>query len=391
MGFAPMRMFICKIASRCNLDCDYCYIYHHADQSWREQPARMSLETAAQLGLRIREHAQRHAIKAVDVVMHGGEPLLVGVEYLRQLCETIRNTAFPVAVDFKMQTNGVLLDEEVFNFCLEWDLAIGLSMDGPRRANDAHRFDHQKRSSFDAVERALALLSSEEGKRIWSGFLTVIDLKHDPLEVYSYLKSFAPRSIEFLLPLGHYDLRPPGKIGLKTTPYADWLLTIFHVWYRERPHTTKIRRFRDVIAMLGGASSSSEEWGLQPTDFAVIETNGSIEAVDTLKTTYPRANDLGLNLFENSFDDMFNAPTVIERQMGWSSLCNTCQGCELVKVCGGGYFPHRYSQDKGFQNPSVYCADLMKLIREIHSTVSDDLKKIRNAGSLDQTRQATGA
>ena len=167
-----------------------------------------------------------------------------------------------------MQTNGTLLDEEAFSFCLEWKLHIGLSMDGPRRANDAHRVDHQGQSSFDAVERAVKLLSSEVGQTIWSGFLAVIDLNTDPEETYSYFKSFNPRSIEFLFPLGHYDLRPPGKIGLKTTPYADWLLRIFHVWYRERPQTTKIRRFRDVIAMLAGARSSSEEWGLQPTDFA---------------------------------------------------------------------------------------------------------------------------
>jgi uncharacterized protein len=384
-------MFICKIASRCNLDCDYCYVYHHIDQSWRQQPIRMSLETAAQLGLRIKEHASSHGLTAVDVVMHGGEPLLVGVDYLGQLCETIRERAFPVVVRFKMQTNGALLDERAFAFCLEWELQIGLSMDGTRKANDAHRFDFQRRSSFDAVERALKLLSGEEGQKIWSGFLAVIDLENDPLEVYSYFKSFSPRSIEFLFPLGHYDLRPPGKIGTKSTPYADWLLSVFHVWYRERPQETKIRRFRDVIAMLAGAQSSSEEWGLQPTDFAVVETNGSIEAVDTLKTTYPRANYLGLNIFEHSFDEMFKAPTVIERQRGWSALCATCQNCDLVKVCGGGYFPHRYSQENGFQNPSIYCADLMKLIREIHATVSDDLARIRSLHHLQQANPAVGA
>ncbi len=342
----------------------------------------MSLATAAQLSRRIKEHALNHGVTDVDVVMHGGEPLLVGVEYLRQLCETVCEHSSPIRVHFKMQTNGTLLDEEAFAFCLDWNLAIGLSIDGPRQANDTHRFDHQKQSSFAAVERAAKLLASEAGQKIWSGFLTVIDLNHDPLETYAYLKSFAPRSIEFLLPLGHYDLRPPGKMGTRTTPYADWLLKIFQVWYHERPHTTKIRRFRDIIAMLAGASSSSEEWGLQPTDFAVIETNGSIEAVDTLKTTFPKANYLGLNIFDHSFDDMFQAPTVVERQMGWSALCDTCQNCELVKVCGGGYFPHRYSNQNGFQNPSIYCADLMKMIREIHSTVSEDLRQIRSAYTL---------
>ena len=377
MEFAPMRMFICKVASRCNLDCDYCYVYQHADQSWRRQPVKMSLDTAAQLGRRIREHASAHGIHAVDVVMHGGEPLLVGVKYLRQVCEQIREHAQPVEIRFGMQTNGLLLDDEAFAFCLEWNFGIGLSLDGPRGANDLHRFDHRGRSSFDGVERALRLLSSEEGRRIWSGFLAVIDLRHDPLEVYSYLKSFRPKGIDFLLPLGNYVTPPPGKDDLRATPYADWLLTIFNIWYRERPQTTRIRRFRDVIALLAGISHTTEEWGLHPVDFIVVETNGEIQAVDTLKTTYPGANHLGLDIFNNSFDDLFSAPLIIKRQNGWLGLCQMCQSCELVNTCGGGYFPQRYSHENGFQNPSIYCADLMKLIREIHAAVATDLEALR--------------
>ncbi|MEV2226882.1 hypothetical protein AB0E01_44690 [Nocardia vinacea] len=38
----PFVEFVVKIHSRCNLVCDYCYIYEMADQSWREQPNTMS-------------------------------------------------------------------------------------------------------------------------------------------------------------------------------------------------------------------------------------------------------------------------------------------------------------------------------------------------------------
>ena len=372
--WAPMRQFICKVASRCNLDCDYCYIYHHVDQTWRDQPQRMSLDTAAQLGRRIKEHALRHHLSGVDVTLHGGEPLLVGVDYLTQWVEQVAMLAEGVPLQFQMQTNGVLFDEEALQFCLKWNVRVGLSMDGPRKANDLHRFNFDRKSSFEMVERAARLLASPEGKRIWSGFLAVIDLQHDPVEVYDYFRSFNPHSIEFLLPLANYDARPPGKlVDLNTTPYADWLLAIFLQWFNERPQTITVRRFRDIIALMAGATSSSEEWGLQPVDFAVVETNGSIEAVDTLKTCYSGANYLGLNIFTNTFDDMYTAPAVVERQARWSKLCATCQECELVGVCGGGYFPHRYSAQNGFQNPSIYCADLMKMIREIHRAVSATL------------------
>ncbi|HEV3457675.1 MAG TPA: FxsB family cyclophane-forming radical SAM/SPASM peptide maturase [Thermoanaerobaculia bacterium] len=375
-----MHLFICKVASRCNIDCDYCYVYHHADQGWRRQPVKMGLATATQLGRRINEHAARHRLASVEVVMHGGEPLVVGADYLRQWCETVQAAAQDTAVGFSMQTNGTLFDDAALAFCLEWNVKVGLSLDGPRAVNDLHRLDRRKRSSFDAVERALTLLSKGEGRRIWSGFLSVIDLRSDPLEVYSYLQAFRPNMIEFLLPLGHYDLRPVGKeADLENTPYADWMLRIFKAWYEERPQTITIRRFRDVIALLAGAGDASEEWGVQPVDFAVIESNGDIEAVDSLKTTFPGANHLGLNLRDHGFDDMFSAPLVIERQSRWNSICSTCRACPVVKVCGGGYFPHRYSRDNGFQNPSVYCSDLKKMIGEIYAAVRQDLDRYQQS------------
>ncbi|WP_332838747.1 FxsB family cyclophane-forming radical SAM/SPASM peptide maturase [Nocardia bovistercoris] len=371
----PFRSFICKIASRCNLDCDYCYVYNHADQSWRNQPQRMSLRTAAQLGRRMNEHALAHGLREVDFVMHGGEPLLMGVDYLRRLCDVVIENTPDVTVRWNGQTNGTLYTDEVFEFCREYDLVFGLSIDGFGSANDRHRLDHAGRSSHRAAERALELLSSDEGRALWGGILAVIDLDNDPLELYDYFAAYQPSSIDFLFPLAHHDLRPPGKRDtLTTTPYADWLLRVFDRWYHQRPQRIRIRRFRDIIALYLGAINSSEEWGLQPVDFIVVETNGEIQAVDTLKITYHGACQLGLDIFANSFDDALASPKVAARQESWRQLGATCRKCPVVGVCGGGYFPQRYSRANGFGNTSVYCADLAKLITEITAAVAADLR-----------------
>jgi uncharacterized protein len=371
---APMRSFICKVASRCDLDCDYCYVYRHADQTWRQQPPFMSLDVARALGVRIREHCETHSLTVVDVIFHGGEPLLAGLAHLRLLCDLIRESA-AVEVRFRMQTNGVRFDDAALRFCQEYGFLVGLSCDGPQAAFDRHRLDHRGRSQFASVLRALSLLSSPEGRPHWSGFLTVIDIANDPLSVYDFLRSYRPRSIELLLPLANHD-HPPAGAETATTPHADWLLTIFELWYREQPNATLIRRFRDVIALLAGADNSSEEWGLQPVDFAVVETNGDLQVVDTLKTAFEGANHLGLNVARDGFDDMLRHPLVEERQCGAQMLCDTCKACSLVRVCAGGYYPHRYSSRNGFDNPSVYCHDLQKLVRTIHAVVSADVSAL---------------
>ena len=74
----PFRQFILKVHSRCNLSCSYCYVYEMADQAWRDQPNRMSIPVADKVVERIAEHAQKHALMSVDVILHGGEPLLAG-------------------------------------------------------------------------------------------------------------------------------------------------------------------------------------------------------------------------------------------------------------------------------------------------------------------------
>lgn len=37
-----IRSLIVKIAERCNLNCTYCYMYNHADQSYRDKPVFMT-------------------------------------------------------------------------------------------------------------------------------------------------------------------------------------------------------------------------------------------------------------------------------------------------------------------------------------------------------------
>lgn len=370
-----MHTFIWKIASRCNLDCDYCYVYKHVDQSWRAQPLTATVASARQLGRRIREHAELHQLHQVAVSLHGGEPLSVGVTRIAELIDAVESETPGIRIRWGMQTNGTLLGPTELEFCNDRKISIGLSIDGPKAANDRHRVDHAGRSSFDATHAALRLLSSSAGRTNWAGVLAVIDLKSDPIETYQFLRTYKPPNIDFLFPLAHHDLRPAGKAaGQEGTPYADWLLQIYKQWIEETPNEIMIRRFKDLITLLAGGAKVSEEWGLGPLDFLVIETNGAIQGVDTLKVTFPGAAELGLNIFSHSIDDVYRAPSIRARQERWAHLSEICQTCELVTVCGGGYIPHRYSAANGFRNPSVYCADIKKLIHEIRGDVDRRLE-----------------
>jgi len=208
----PFRQFVLKVHSRCDLACNHCYIYEHSDQSWRGRPLGIAPETAAQAAGRIAEHATRHQLRDVHVVLHGGEPLLLGLEGTRRLLELLKRTVETevTRLDLRIHTNAVLLDEAFLDLFATHDVKVGVSLDGDRASNDRHRLYRDGRSSYDKVVKALGLLRSAKYRQLYAGLLCTIDIANDPVDVYRGLLEQEPPRIDLLLPHATWEHLPPG-------------------------------------------------------------------------------------------------------------------------------------------------------------------------------------
>jgi uncharacterized protein len=157
----PFREFIVKIHSRCDLACDYCYMYEMADQSWRDQPRRMSREVAERTAMRIGEHARAYKLGRIALVLHGGEPLLAGQDLISYLVTAVRDAVGPaVTVDASVQTNAVGLDDSYLRLFDELDVRVGVSLDGTADAHNRHRRFASGRGSHEAVAAGLGRLAN---------------------------------------------------------------------------------------------------------------------------------------------------------------------------------------------------------------------------------------
>ncbi|WP_073745551.1 radical SAM/SPASM protein FxsBH, inactivated beta-hydroxylase extension form [Streptomyces sp. CB02115] len=364
----PFREFVLKVHSRCDLACDHCYVYEHADQSWLTRPKTISDEAISWTARRLAEHATTHALPSLTVILHGGEPLLAGPARLRRVCEELGSALNGIAeLDLRIHTNGVQLSPRYLDLFDEFHVRVGISLDGDRAANDRHRLFADGRSSHPMVMRAVELLREERYRHLDLGLLCTVDIHNDPVAVHDALAGLEPPLVDFLLPHATWDDPPPRPDG-SPTAYADWLLTVFDRW-TERGRPMPVRMFASVLSSLNGGPSLTESLGLAPTDLVVIETDGQLEQVDSLKSAYEGAAATGFDVFRNTFDEVAAHPGVRARQLGLAGVSETCRRCPVVRSCGGGLYTHRYRSDSGpgsgFDNPSVYCADLAALIRGI--------------------------
>jgi uncharacterized protein len=123
-------------------------------------------------------------------------------------------------------------------------------------------------------------------------------------------------------------------------------------------------------------SPTAGDLGLLPSTLIVVDTDGSIKQLDSLSSSYPGASDTSLHVLSSSFDDALKHPTTVARQIGTTALSSRCLDCQVMEICGGGLYPHRYRQGAGFRNPSVYCDDLFGLITHVRNRVVADLNQL---------------
>lgn len=368
----PFLEFVVKLHGRCNLACTYCYVYELRDASWKHKPAVLAADTAERLAARVAEHAARNRLPAVRVVLHGGEPLLAGRRRTEHLLAALRAATRGITtVEFAVQTNGTLLNPAWMDLFRRYGVRVGVSLDGGREATDRYRRTRGGRSSHVAVERGIRLLRREENADLYGGLLCTVDLSNDPLAVYESLLRHRPPAIDLLLPHATWQFPPPGHEPA-TAPYGRWLVAVFDRWYAAPVRETRIRLFETIMDLALGGRAVAESVGIETPSFVVVETDGAIEAPDSLKAAYDGAAATGLDIGSDDFDTAAAHPLMRRLHGGLAALGEECRGCPVVRLCGGGLRAHRYRPGTGFANASVYCADLKLLTEHIRDRVMAD-------------------
>jgi uncharacterized protein len=368
----PISSFILKTTSVCNLDCRYCYMFNLQDTSFKRRPNTMPSVILNSSIASIYQYAVNNDIRNIHIIFHGGEPLLAGRDWFREAVSLFRSTGVgQVDFTFSVQTNGVLLDTSWIDLFKELRIAVSISMDGPRHIHDRARVYHGGRGSYDDVVRGLRLLiDTPDSNSIFGGVLCVVDPSEQGIDTYQHFRSLGVKRLDFLLPLEfNWDNLPPNPVHGNDTPYADYLIPIFDSWWSEDDPGVNLRFAKDIVCLLMGSRHHIDALGGDAVALGVIEADGSIEPLDALRACGDGFTNLGLNILTDPINNLYDRPLFQTVMMGQDGLCAECRDCPLHDVCGAGYLPNRFGNGRGFDNPSVYCRDLWKLILHITNAV----------------------
>jgi uncharacterized protein len=356
-----------KISERCNLKCDYCYFFFGGDETWKLHPPLVSREVIENLGAFSARAAQDQQLESIQLIFHGGEPLLISKPRFAEMCEALRSYENGFRFNLGLQTNGVLVDDEWIDLFERYQISAGVSLDGPKSVNDLHRLDHKGDSSYDRTVAGLRRMqnAAAQGKIPNPGLLSVINPFADGAAVYRHFAhDLGITRMSFLTPDYTWD-SVIGKTIIRGV--ERFLLASLRAWLADKNPKIRIRVFSELLAAMidPHAMELVQTYRDDYRNIISVSSNGDLGPEDTLRTLDPRFASMGLNVARNDLRDLIDSDAWREQADAATIKPDGCKDCSWWKICKAGRPINRYSKAKGFLNHSIYCSGLKEMYAEI--------------------------
>jgi uncharacterized protein len=358
------KYILVKLAARCNINCTYCYWFR--DHSVFEKPKVLPPDIEEKFIERLRFHLNTFKLTSFTILFHGGEPMLFGKARLRALCEKLVLVAEETGarISKAMTTNGVLIDRDWSRLFREHEIGICLSLDGAQEQHDSRRVDFAGKGTYAKVVEALSILRDEG---LDPSALAVCDPHGDPARLCSTLvEELGFRLFDVLIPEATHEDKPDSV--------AAYYVKLFDLWFDKYCHEgVNIRCAEEVLKGVMGLRTSSEAIGYGPLATLTMLTDGSLEPLDVLRIAGYRSTQTSYNVVDHQLHDVQNDEKWKEALYASLNLSEVCQTCDLYHACGGGYLPTRWSKERRYDNPSVYCPDHKIIFQHVRSRVAQSL------------------
>ena len=337
------------VAHTCNLNCSYCFASqgkYHGDR------AVMSFEVGKRaLDFLIENSGTR---RNLEVDFFGGEPLMnFGV--VKQLVAYARSVEKEKGKNFRftLTTNGVLVDDDVIDFCNREMSNVVLSLDGRKEVHDRFRVDYAGNGSWEKIVPKFQKLVEARGGQNYYMRGTFTHANPDFLE-----------DIKTMLDLGFTELSMEPVVCAPEDPSAltDEDLPIVLKQYEDLAELMRQRRregrpftfYHYMLDLSGGPCIYKRISGCgSGTEYMAVTPWGDL---------YPCHQFVGEEKFK--LGDIWNGVDNTQVQDEFAS-CNVyarpdCKDCWARLYCSGGCAANAYHATGSVKGVYKYGCELFK-------------------------------
>ena len=344
--------FSIHVTESCNFGCRYCY----ADAP--SAGKKMSEETLLTI---IEKIFRDFARQDFTIEFHGGEPLLVK-DTVRKACQRIRELQEkikPRRCKILLQTNGSLLQPSDMEFFREFDISVGISMDGPPEIHDRNRVFRDGRGTHEATLRGIKMLREHN---INGGILAVVENPEEYIPICDYIFSTGTTGFR----LNHMVCQGRGEVDLSLA--------------RERGEQFA----RELLELLDYMDSCSKAypdmfidvWPINIMLFHLVSTHRPFMCMrspcgagshglgfDYKGDVYPCEQLAGFEELRvgnvNDSDSLFTllekSPVIEKIRLRRVENIAKCSKCPFRNFCGGGCTAEAFSVFRNLEREDIYC------------------------------------
>jgi uncharacterized protein len=339
------RTVIMQPATLCNLDCAYCYLPGRSRQTL--MPARVADRVAASV-------TDQGSGFPVEVVWHGGEALTTPRAHMQTLLDSFESLRRNGHVVHAVQTNATLIDASWISLLAEYDIQVGVSIDGPSWLNTV-RVDRGGRPSFARTMSGIRAL-----REAGIAFTAICVVTVDGIE-------HADALLEFFAELGctvvGFNIEEQEGLNAhrrQVTP--EQAQEFWHRLWQLSPQYPQLR-IRDLDRFRGYLDYARSGQPTQPVVYDPIPTVAAtgqtvLLSPELLGVTAPAYHDFVIgNVLSRSLPDLITA-----HQHGYVSeftagLRRCAAECEFWDFCHGAQAGNRYFEHGRFDvTKTNYCA-----------------------------------
>lgn len=358
--------FIIKVTSACNLSCTYC-------SEGLRKLENLNIETYKRFVDSIPKLLSHVGHKNVDIIWHGGEPLVIGKKWIMEAIEYTNRVLSDYTLTYSIQTNATLIDNDWVRIFKEHNFSIGISLDGYKELHDQYRISQDGEGTYDSIVNNIELLKSQE---IHPSLLMVLNSTAINLDkLWNSLEKLKLNlKIQPVVPIG----KAINQIVLARNIYDNYVTTLKFIFMKllTSDMAITVQPISSIFTKLLTNKSAGEcsYNGTCTQNIVTLYPNGDVGFCGRMtneKKDYIYGSILDqdmISLYDSEISKKIRARQVFLKE-------NYCKNCSFWEYCHGGCTVDALSSNGDINSKYYYCESYKELLYYFMTEGLNELKK----------------